>query len=170
MGWVLFYSFEVQSCLCPSDFSTSLQAMENLVCFQLINLQWPQNCLSWENKYVCVFWGHYAVIGDNLWDFYNAACKSGERGIFLLIILKLYLENQELVPGQFILVKAQLCCNSPEAKLNLRSLSRRVTHLGGDWAWSTMIGSINNRVGSGSKCCILPACPDSCRQWGTPRT
>lgn len=91
----------------------------------------------------------------------------------LLIILKLYLEKQELMPGQFILVKAKLFCNSPEARLNLRARSRRETRLGEtehliDAEWSSMLGSISNRVGSDGKSYLLPACPDSYRQRGHP--
>lgn len=47
----------------------------------------------------------------------------------LLSILKPYLEKQELVPEQFILVKAESCCNSPEARLNLGDTFKGMEHL-----------------------------------------
>lgn len=79
-----------------------------------------------------MLWGHHGVVGDNPWSFHNGACKSKEGENLLLVILKPYLEKQELMPGQFILVKAKLCSNSPEGRLNLRAESRRETSLGGD--------------------------------------
>lgn len=79
-----------------------------------------------------MLWGHHGVVGDNLWSFHNGACKSKEGENLFLVILKLYLEKQELVPEEFILVKAKLCSNSLEGRLNLRAESRRETSSEGE--------------------------------------
>lgn len=83
--------------------------------------------------------GQYGVGGDNLWSLYNwahALCRSKEGDKLLLSILKPYLEKQELVPEQFILVKAESCCNSPEARLNLGDTFKGMEHLiDVEWLW-----------------------------------